>query len=130
MIQKTGDLKNIKGISDRDRKMIEEAEAMLGPEPGEMGFVKNMFWGNIRQELAFPYPEVGKEEKERCDAILAEAQGLPGKGAPPPANRPGRGHPGLGDKENILPGRDGHEHPQGIRRPGFWASPATTGPWK
>ena len=72
MIQKTGDLKNIKGISERDRKMIEEAEAMLGPEPGEMGFIKNMFWGNIRQELAFPYPEVSREEKDRCDAILAK----------------------------------------------------------
>jgi acyl-CoA dehydrogenase family protein 9 len=72
MIQKTGDLKNIKGISERDRKMIEEAEAMLGPEPGEMGFIKNLFWGNIRQELAFPYPEVPQEEKSRCDAILAK----------------------------------------------------------
>ncbi len=72
MIQKTGDLKNIKGISERDRKMIEEAEAMLGPEPGEMGFIKNLFWGNIRQELAFPYPEVPVDEKARCDAILAK----------------------------------------------------------
>jgi acyl-CoA dehydrogenase family protein 9 len=72
MIQQTGDLKNIKGITDRDRKMIEEAEAMLGPEPSEMGFVKNLFWGNIRQDLAFPYPETPKEETERCDAILAK----------------------------------------------------------
>ncbi|MDB5106560.1 MAG: acyl-CoA dehydrogenase domain protein, partial [Fibrobacteres bacterium] len=68
MIQKTGDLKNIKGITDRDRKMIEDAEAMLGPEPSEMGFVKNLFWGNIRQDLAFPYPDTHKDEKERCDA--------------------------------------------------------------
>ena len=72
MIQKTGDLKNIKGLSDRDRKMIEEAEAMLGPEPSEMGFVKNLFWGNVRQELAFPYPQEPKEERDRADAILAK----------------------------------------------------------
>src|SRR5882672_7398312 len=71
MIQKTGDLKNIKGISDRDRKMIEEAEALLGPEPSDMGFVKNLFWGNIRQDLIFPYPTVGADEKARCDTLLA-----------------------------------------------------------
>jgi acyl-CoA dehydrogenase family protein 9 len=62
MIQQTGDLKSIKGISERDRVLIEEAEAMLGPEPDKMGFVKNLFWGNIREELAFPYPEVAAEE--------------------------------------------------------------------
>lgn len=72
MIRTTGDLKNIQGISERDRKMIEEAEAMLGPEPDKMGSVKNMFWGNLRQDLLFPYPETGKEEKERCDAILVK----------------------------------------------------------
>jgi acyl-CoA dehydrogenase family member 9 len=70
MIRTTGDLKNIQGISERDRKMIEDAEAMLGPEPDKMGSVKNMFWGNLRQDLLFPYPETGKEEKERCDGIL------------------------------------------------------------
>lgn len=70
MIQQTGDLKSIKGISERDKKMIEEAEQMLGPEPGEMGFVKNMFWGNIREDLMFPYPEPSEEEKLRCDGIL------------------------------------------------------------
>ncbi len=71
MIQQTGDLKSIKGISERDKKMIEEAEAMLGPEPGEMGFIKNMFWGNLREELMFPYPEESAEERKRCDGILA-----------------------------------------------------------
>jgi acyl-CoA dehydrogenase family member 9 len=70
MEPKTGDLKNIQGLSDRDRKMIEEAEAMLGPEPEKMGSVKNMFWGNLRQDLVFPYPETSKEEGERCDSIL------------------------------------------------------------
>jgi acyl-CoA dehydrogenase family protein 9 len=71
MIQQTGDLKSIKGISERDRAMIEEAEVMLGPEPTKMGFVKNLFWGNIREELVFPYPETSPEETKRCDELLA-----------------------------------------------------------
>ena len=66
-----GDLKSIQGISERDRKMMEEAEVMLGPEPGEMGFAKNLFWGHVREDLVFPYPEVDAEEKQRADAILA-----------------------------------------------------------
>ena len=47
------DLKNLKGVSDRDRQMIADAEKMLGPEPSKMGFVKNLFWGNLREDLAF-----------------------------------------------------------------------------
>ena len=65
------DLKTLKGVSEQDRKMIADAEALLGPEPSEMGFVKNLFWGNIRQDLIFPYPEVSAEETARCDALLA-----------------------------------------------------------
>src|SRR3954471_5614482 len=71
MIAQSGDLKNIKGIAERDRKMIEDAELMLGPEPSTMGFVKNLFWGNVREDLVFPYPEPSAEEKKRCDEILA-----------------------------------------------------------
>ncbi len=41
------DLKNLKKVSEKDRKMIQEAEAMMGPEPTEMGFMKNLFWGNF-----------------------------------------------------------------------------------
>lgn len=65
------DLKNLKGVSERDRKMIADAEAMLGPDPSEMGFIKNMFWGNFREELVFPYPPVDAEETARCDQLLA-----------------------------------------------------------
>ncbi len=68
----SGDLKDIKGISAQDRKMMEEAEVLLGPEPDEMGVVKNIFWGRIREDLIFPYPEVSQEEKTRADAILAK----------------------------------------------------------
>ena len=56
------DLKTMKGVSDKDRKLIEEAEAMIGPEPDSMGLVKNMFWGNIREDLLFPFPEIDPEE--------------------------------------------------------------------
>lgn len=65
-------LSNMKGISDQDRKQIRQAEEMLGPDPATMGLVKNFFWGNIREELIFPYPTVSAEETARCDQLLAE----------------------------------------------------------
>jgi alkylation response protein AidB-like acyl-CoA dehydrogenase len=68
------DLKSLKGISDKDRKLIEDTEIMLGPDPEEMGLVKNMFWGNFREELVFPYPQVSAEEIARCDQLLAELE--------------------------------------------------------
>jgi len=67
----SGSLSNIKGISDQDRKQIRQAEEMLGPDPATMGLVKNFFWGNIREELIFPYPIVSTEETARCDQMLA-----------------------------------------------------------
>ncbi len=65
-------LSDMKGLSEKDRKQIKQAEEMLGPDPDTMGLVKNFFWGNIREELAFPYPSVGAEEMARCDQLLAE----------------------------------------------------------
>ena len=50
--------------------MIADAEALLGPEPSSMGFVKNLFWGNFRQDLVFPYPQPSAEEKAACDDLL------------------------------------------------------------
>ena len=47
----------MKGLSERDQKMLADAEVLLGPDPDEMGFIKNLFWGNLREELAFPYPQ-------------------------------------------------------------------------
>lgn len=64
------DLKSMK-MSDKDRRMIEEAETLLGPEPSTMGFVKNLFWGNLRPDLAFPYPEQDPKETAECDRLLA-----------------------------------------------------------
>ena len=54
--------------------MIQEAEAMLGPEPSEMGFVKNLFWGRFRNDLIFPYPRESNEERAKCDALLAKLE--------------------------------------------------------
>jgi alkylation response protein AidB-like acyl-CoA dehydrogenase len=65
------DLKSLKGVSAQDRKLIEDAEILLGPEPDSMGFVKNLFWGRVRNELVFPYPQSSPDEKQRCDDLLA-----------------------------------------------------------
>ncbi|MEM1186428.1 MAG: acyl-CoA dehydrogenase family protein [Planctomycetota bacterium] len=71
------DLKSIKGVSDRDRKMIEDAETLMGPEPTELGIVKNFFWGRVRNDLLFPYFDVATERPEEtaeCDRLLAELE--------------------------------------------------------
>ncbi|MEP0545930.1 MAG: acyl-CoA dehydrogenase family protein [Rhodothermales bacterium] len=63
-------LSNMKGVAAKDQQMIREAETMMGPEPEEMGFIKNMTWGRIREDLVFPYPEVSAAEKAKADALL------------------------------------------------------------
>ncbi|HET6248875.1 MAG TPA: acyl-CoA dehydrogenase family protein [Tepidisphaeraceae bacterium] len=65
------DLKTLKGVGEKDRKLIEDTESLLGPEPGTMGFVKNLFWGNVREELVFPYPAGSAEETARCDELIS-----------------------------------------------------------
>jgi acyl-CoA dehydrogenase family member 9 len=65
------DLKTLKGVGEKDRKLIEDAEALIGPEPSEMGFVKNLFWGNFREDLIFPYPLPDAQETARCEELLA-----------------------------------------------------------
>jgi acyl-CoA dehydrogenase family member 9 len=71
------DLKTMKGVSERDRKMIADAEIILGPEPDSMGFIKNLFWGRLREDLVFPYPDVATdcpEETAECDQLLARLE--------------------------------------------------------
>ncbi|MFG0305044.1 MAG: acyl-CoA dehydrogenase family protein [Phycisphaerales bacterium JB040] len=71
------DLKNLKGISEKDRKMIADAEQLLGAEPESMGAIKNLFWGRLREELYFPYYDVARErpdETAECDRLLAELE--------------------------------------------------------
>jgi alkylation response protein AidB-like acyl-CoA dehydrogenase len=65
---------NLKNISAKDRKQIEQAQEMLGPDPETMGFVKNLFWGRCRTELILPYPQLPPEETARCDQLLAELE--------------------------------------------------------
>jgi len=67
-------LSGIKGVSDEDRVMIENIEAMMGPEPEDMGFMKNAFWGRFREDVLFPYPREGDEERARCDELLEELE--------------------------------------------------------
>ncbi len=68
----SSDLSKLKNVSEKDRKQIEQAQEMLGPDPETMGFIKNLFWGNFREELVFPFPEVPADEVARCDQLLAE----------------------------------------------------------
>ena len=65
------DLKALKGVAERDRQLMEQAEAMLGTAPPTLGFVKNLFWGNVREDLVFPYPSVDPQENDRCERLLA-----------------------------------------------------------
>ncbi|PSQ95498.1 MAG: acyl-CoA dehydrogenase [Bacteroidetes bacterium SW_9_63_38] len=67
-------LSSIEGVSDEDQVMIENIEAMMGPEPEDMGFMKNAFWGRFREDLLFPYPRESEEERARCDELLAELE--------------------------------------------------------
>ncbi|MFG0256557.1 MAG: acyl-CoA dehydrogenase family protein [Phycisphaerales bacterium JB043] len=68
---KKANLAEMKGVSAKDQEMIRDAEKMLGPEPEEMGFIKNLFWGNLREDLVFPYPESSPEETARADQLVA-----------------------------------------------------------
>jgi len=65
------DLKNLKGIKEADRKLLEEAEEWLGAEPTKMGAVKNLFWGNLKEDFYFPYPTTEAREQAECDQLLA-----------------------------------------------------------
>jgi alkylation response protein AidB-like acyl-CoA dehydrogenase len=64
-------LKNLKGISDADKKLLEQAEEWLGAEPAKMGPVKNLFWGKIKEDYYFPYPQQDPREQAECDQLLA-----------------------------------------------------------
>ncbi|QYU69314.1 acyl-CoA dehydrogenase family protein [Leptolyngbya sp. 15MV] len=65
------DLKSLKGMSAEDRKLLEQAEEWLGAEPAKMGPVKNLFWGNVKEDFYFPYPKLDASEQAVCDQLLA-----------------------------------------------------------
>jgi len=71
-MSKTNLASQLKNVSKKDLKQIENAQEMLGPDPETMGFIKNIFWGNLREDLVFPFPEESAEERSRCDEMLAE----------------------------------------------------------
>ena len=70
-INSLGDLKK---VSAEDRKMIRDIEKMMGPEPNEIGFVKNLFSGRMRNDLIFPFPRESKAERDKCDALLEKLE--------------------------------------------------------
>jgi len=63
--------RELQKLSAKDRKQIQDAQEMLGPDPDTMGVVKNYFWGRFRNELLLPHPEPSAEETARCDQLLA-----------------------------------------------------------
>lgn len=65
---------NLQNISDQDREMIRDTEQMMGPEPSEMGFIKNLFWGRFRTELVLPYPQENPYEAETLSKLLQEVR--------------------------------------------------------
>src|SRR5687768_12007641 len=65
------DLKTLKGVAERDWQLIEQAEAMIGTPLPTLGFVKNLFWGSVREDLVFPYPPIDPDENARCEQLLA-----------------------------------------------------------
>lgn len=65
------DLKNLKGMSAADKKLLEQAEEWLGAEPTKMGPAKNLFWGNVKEEFYFPFPAQDAREQAECDQLLA-----------------------------------------------------------
>jgi len=67
-------LSDMKGVSKEDQEMIQNIEAMMGPEPEDMGFIKNAFWGRFREDLVFPYPRESDEERETCNELLEELE--------------------------------------------------------
>ena len=64
-------LTSLQGLSEKDQKMIKDADHLLGSEPEDMGFVKHLFWGKLRENLVFPYPESRPEDVSRCERLLA-----------------------------------------------------------
>ena len=64
-------LAQMKGVSEKDKKMIEDAEALLGTQPDSIGAIKSLFWGRTRNDLLFPYPAYDRTEKSRCDELLS-----------------------------------------------------------
>ncbi len=67
----SADLKKLKGISDADKKLLEQAEEWLGAEPTKMGPMKNFFWGRVKEDYYFPYPKTDAKEQAECDQLLA-----------------------------------------------------------
>ncbi|MEY3024991.1 MAG: hypothetical protein RJA16_1817 [Planctomycetota bacterium] len=63
--------RELQKLSEKDRKQIQQAQEMLGPDPDSMGLVKNYFWGRFRKDLLLPHPEPSAEETARCDQLLA-----------------------------------------------------------
>ena len=64
--------KNLRGISDCDREMIESAEKVVGSDSAQLGVINQFFWGRLAEEKLFPYPQVDSQDQRDCDRLLVQ----------------------------------------------------------
>ncbi len=54
---------------DEQKKSVEE---MLGPDLNRLGFAKSLFFGVIRPEVLFPYPQLAPDQQKASDEATAK----------------------------------------------------------
>ncbi|MCU0705162.1 MAG: acyl-CoA dehydrogenase family protein [Fimbriiglobus sp.] len=56
---------------DEQKKQVEE---LLGPELNKLGFAKSLFFGVVRGDVLFPYPQLTPDQQAARDDIAARVQ--------------------------------------------------------
>ena len=56
---------------DEQKKQVEE---MLGPELNKLGFAKSLFFGVVRGDVLFPYPQMSPEQEKASDEAAAKTK--------------------------------------------------------
>src|SRR5690349_5389859 len=54
-----------------DQEQFEKSRDLLESAPKEMGFVKSLFFGRLKGEHLFPYPQQDRDERQRADELIA-----------------------------------------------------------
>ncbi len=109
--------KQLKNVSEKDRKQIEQAQEMLGPDPDTMGFVKNLFWGNFRGGARLPLPRgLAPRRPPAAISLLAELDDYLRNEHPHVEIDQKQEIPDWAIKRLFEHRRHGHDHPAGVRR--------------
>ncbi len=58
------------GLTELQKKQIEQAEELLFSGPPKEGFVRDMYFGKFRAESLMPYPELSEEARLRGDEMV------------------------------------------------------------